>query len=136
MHPHRMKVEIQRFLIALSICSHYAASKNWVEIAKALIPRAPPNQLNNIKQTPLHRAAVHGYTAIVNSLLESKCRVNPKDTEGNTPLHLACEEEHGDTATALLEHGANPDQSNQDGKTPLGLCRSQKFRQFLDKYIE
>ena len=120
-----------------TICRHYAASKNRIEIVKLLLEhKAQPNVANNIKQTPLHRAAVQGYTAVVRMLLEAKCRVNPKDSEGNTPMHLACEENHGDTAILLLQNGANEDQLNTDGKSPLDVCRTKELRQFLDKHIQ
>ncbi len=42
-------------------------------------------------QTPLHRAATLGHSAIVLCLIERKAQVNLKDKQGNTPLHLACE---------------------------------------------
>lgn len=83
-----------------------------------------------------HRAAVHGYTAIVKLLLESKCRVNPKDSEGNTPLHLACEEGHGGTAVLLLENGGNADQPNSEGKTPLDMCRTSELKKFIEEHSE
>lgn len=64
-------------------------------------------------------------------LINQKCRINSKDSQGNTPLHLACEEGHGDCAVLLLNNGADQDRLNANGKTPIELCSKAEVRSFI-----
>ena len=84
-------------------------------------------------QTPLHRCASKGNTAIVELLLSRKdIQLNPQDREGNTPLyrylklmtvciycrfsyisHLSCEEERQTEAKMLIKAGALTDIQNK-----------------------
>ncbi|KAF7723374.1 hypothetical protein EC973_002073 [Apophysomyces ossiformis] len=93
------------------------------------------NSVNQIQQTPMHRAAAQGHKAFVKLLLDAKARVNSRDHEGNTPLHLACEEQHGDVILELILNGGDMYRVNQAGQTPYDLCQP-TTRSFLAIHLE
>lgn len=91
-------------------------------------------QLDKLINIQRHRAASGGYIKIMELLIAQKCRINPRDSQGNSPLHLACEEEHGDCALLLLNNNADEDRLNNNGKTPIELA-SKEIQSFLSKHI-
>jgi ankyrin repeat protein len=74
--------------------------------------------------TPLHYAAQHGHTKIIELLLENGHGLNPNiaDQDGLTPLHYAAQYGHAEATTSLLAHHANPNIADQDGNMPLHLA--------------
>jgi ankyrin repeat protein len=81
--------------------------------------------------TPLHFAALNGYTDVVRLLLTTNAEVNAKDDTGTTPLHLAVAKEHKDVVELLLAHKANVDSKDKNGVTPLYLAAGVDIAQLL-----
>ena len=104
-----------------------AASRNKIEIAKALLaqdPLAAPSGSHGA----LHMAALMGHSDMLTLLLESNFDINTIDDYGRTPLHAACEADKPSPkiVQTLLERGADPSARNikisgtpyQSGDTP------------------
>ena len=90
------------------------------DVAKALLEHgASVHARNNWGATPLHYAAMKGYTGIAGLLLEHGASVDARDNRGDTPLHRAAELDRGKTLGLLLVHGASVDARNNRGDTPL-----------------
>lgn len=70
-------------------------------------------------QTPLMKAAQHGYADIVELLLKHKARIDARDSDGATPLMLAAKGGHTDIVRVLLNHQAKVNGANSAGWTPL-----------------
>lgn len=60
------------------------------------------NALDNMFRTPLHWAAVFGYSTIVSMLLNSKADTSSSDSAGATPLHYAAVNNFADTVEVFL----------------------------------
>ena len=72
--------------------------------------------------TPLMGAARHGFTSIVQRLLESGAEVNVEKTGNDlhwTALTFAAWQGQADACRILLEHGASVDTATEAGWTPL-----------------
>jgi len=54
-------------------------------------PGCSVNAAAEAKQTPLHLAALRGYTDMAEVLLDHGADVNAVDCDGDTPLHLSLE---------------------------------------------
>jgi hypothetical protein len=61
-----------------------------------------------MRQTPLHFAAMDGYTEVTKVLLDRGADLHAKDKNGNTPLHTAAEYWKTEVVNILLAHGACP----------------------------
>eukprot|EP00913_Durusdinium_trenchii_P033241 g31118.t1 len=72
--------------------------------------------------TPLHHAALHGRTNVVNVLLERSPDLEALNRKRQTPLHVASLYGHLDTAKILLEKGANAEAKDIRGCTPANLA--------------
>ncbi|KAK5643953.1 hypothetical protein RI129_007798 [Pyrocoelia pectoralis] len=69
--------------------------------------------------TPLHLAAVHGRSHIIQALLKQNIDVNASDESGKTPLHWAAVKGHLNVVEVLLSHSANVNKADNDGMTVL-----------------
>ena len=61
-------------------------------VAHALVSPLTPAQVDAEDEehnTPLHLAAVHGSSAVVQSLVNRQANASAKNDHGSTPLHLA-----------------------------------------------
>ena len=95
--------------------------------------------------TPLHEAACHGSTTLVEILLANNAPVNMRDYKyGGTPLHDACEScdcpHHKytcalDVIDMLVRHGAELESSNKYGRTPLGAACESGHVQAVKKVV-
>lgn len=70
-------------------------------------------------ETPLHIAAVCGFTDCTRVLLELGADVGSTNDDLSVPLHLAASCDHSDVALNLLEFGADIVMADRDGNTPL-----------------
>lgn len=81
---------------------------------------------NNQNETPLHRVASNGLSAVVQEFLQFITDFNVQDASGNTPLHRAFQSGHGDTARLLLignsSGASNVHLTNTASQTPLTLA--------------
>ncbi|GAB1191827.1 hypothetical protein APSETT444_001010 [Aspergillus pseudonomiae] len=62
---------------------------------------------NHNRETPLHRAARHGWVACVEALINAGAVLDPKDRDNMTPLHIAVAWSHIDCVRMLVEQGAS-----------------------------
>jgi ankyrin repeat protein len=98
-------------------------------------PRGPcfwqREKCTTFKETPLHLAARHNFTAVVDTLLtclESKTFVDSTDLlvarnyMGATALHVAAEKGHAEVCTQLVKAGASQEGLDHSGRTPLQLA--------------
>ncbi len=90
---------------------HLACKNGWVKVVKACLLReyVDINSTNNTLSTPLHAAAQHGHTEIVNMLLNHALfhSIDNKDSEHWTALHLAIKNGHTAVVKLLLEAGTD-----------------------------
>lgn len=104
---------------------YLAAEYGHEAVAKLLLANGADPSIASKKngtndQTPLHQAALHGFTEIIKELLlNKKANVNAKDAMGNTPLHLAALEGKQDVIKLLLDNGAEVNEQNDLGNTSL-----------------
>ncbi|MFZ8811217.1 MAG: ankyrin repeat domain-containing protein [Pyrobaculum sp.] len=80
---------------------------------------ADPNMRNDLRETPLHYAAMEGHAEVVKMLLKHGANPNVRDFLGYTPLHYAAAYGRAEVVKLLLEHGANPSLKTVSGDTPL-----------------
>lgn len=74
---------------------------------------------DELGNTPLHKAAMDGQLARVNSLIALGHKINPRDNNGWIPLHEACNHGHYEVAKCLIEHGADVNCRGPKGVSPL-----------------
>uniref|UniRef100_A0A663EAR2 Oxysterol-binding protein n=1 Tax=Aquila chrysaetos chrysaetos TaxID=223781 RepID=A0A663EAR2_AQUCH len=88
---------------------------------------ADVNVLNDMGDTPLHRAAFTG-----RKLNKPKPPdINCTDQMGNTPLHCAAYRAHKHCALKLLKNGADPKIRNKNDQTPLDLAQGAEMKLIL-----
>jgi ankyrin repeat protein len=68
---------------------------------------------------PLHVAAAHCCTNVVEMLLEKGASLELKGKTGETPLHVAAQEGCVEAVSQLVKKGANINARDKDGHTPL-----------------
>ncbi|XP_055005685.1 ankyrin repeat domain-containing protein 6b isoform X3 [Boleophthalmus pectinirostris] len=73
-------------------------------------------------QTALHRAAVHGNTAVISALLQEGCALDREDKDGNTALHEVSWHGFSQSVKLLVKAGANVHAKNKAGNTALHLA--------------
>lgn len=108
---------------------HKAISDNSDDITKALLSVAP-ELLNmpsvNLRRTPLHVAAKHGFDHMVTLLLSHNPSLDSVDLYGNTPLHLASRSKDITVYDKLVSAGADTTIRNKKGEIaeqPLSSAR-------------
>jgi ankyrin repeat protein len=73
-------------------------------------------------ETALHRAALQGYSNIVDDLLAHNANVRARTKQNATPLHLAASAGQLNVVTKLLQHGAQLEAKTKEWLTPLALA--------------
>lgn len=137
--PHEIKSLIKRgadphkrYGIMGNTLLHSAAMGNKKQAALALIEmKANVNANPTVSGgtplycsigTPLHVAAGHGHTEIIDILIKAEAKVNLQDAMGDTPLHKAVYGSYDGsrkaTVEALLQAGADTTIKNKKGLTP------------------
>lgn len=79
-------------------------------------------KLNEMGETPLHRACIAGKVKVVEKFIKDGHPINVRDYCGWIPLHEAVNHGHLEIVQLLLKHGAHvndPGGSKCDGITPL-----------------
>lgn len=77
------------------------------------------------KYTPLQYAAMRGYAACAQVLLDAKDKWNAQDADGNTPLHLAIKFGHTDVVALLLKYkdeNCSINMVNKRGERPIDIA--------------
>ncbi len=110
-----------------------ALAGSYFQTAKFLRDNgADPNLMSRNKNTPLHSAAFHGDSEMIQLLLKYEADVNARGVNGKTALHFVI---HGPNMAGpnidlslsnivrlLLEHGADPNAMDIDRFTPLHVA--------------
>lgn len=73
---------------------------------------------NSYGQTPLHFAAYHQNTSVIESLLKCGANIDIQDSKGRTPLHIAYANDKKDSIEALIRLGANTTIKDLSGSEP------------------
>jgi len=95
------------------------AEGNIQAVAKAITQGIDVNRVNEINNTPLMKAARHGYTGVVELLLKHKANISTRDIDGATPLIHAVHGGNTDVIKLLLAHGALVEEADSQGRTAL-----------------
>lgn len=79
-------------------------------------------------RTPVHAAAEHGHSEVLEYLLQSggDVDVHRKGKDATRPLHLAARNGHWDCVWVLVRAGANIDAVDRNGVSPLILAAREK----------
>jgi len=75
------------------------------------------NALDNMFRTPLHWAAVFGYSSIVSMLLDSRADASSSDSVGATPLHYAVLNNFAETVEVFLSCPYVKDEADNEGRS-------------------
>ncbi len=105
----------------------HAVDTGNLEITKLVMdaPNCNINFCDGLRMAPIHVAAIHGYVDILNLLLDSGAKMEPRQLQGATPLYLSCY--YGREGTKhLLQHGCNPNIADHYGLA--SLCAALKHR--------
>jgi len=102
---------------------HYAVDRGNVRQLNYMISKKYPiNEINRLKQTPLHVAALKGDVSCLAKLLAQKPEVDSRDVNNDTPLHLAVKGGSDNAVTQLIAAKANINAQNTQGAIPLHLA--------------
>lgn len=95
------------------------------------------NEMNNMKSTGLHLAALAGHTEVVKTLLDKGARVDQGNTyRGDTALHYASKAGHVDVAELLIAAKARVNSRTKYGWTPLHNAAWEGHCAMADKLLE
>ncbi|KAJ5104308.1 hypothetical protein NUU61_001655 [Penicillium alfredii] len=107
---------------------HFALESGHQEIARLLI-RAPGIDLRyqtGVGETPLHAAALRGYTGIVKDLLVRGVSPDTQNARSRTAIWNAAISGHWAVVKILLDARANPDIADAASRTPLMMAVKNK----------
>ncbi len=96
---------------------------NYSLVQDLLNNSADVNAQDRDNFTPLHLAALNGYTAIAQLLIDKRADIKAQTIrEKATPLHCTAENGHTATAQLLLEKGADVNAQTTNNTTPLFIA--------------
>lgn len=106
---------------------HYAAAGGQVKVLEYLfgLKGFGPNEVNQMKVTPLHWAAVTGHRNTVDFLVSKGAKIDAVDDQGRTPLFAAATAGRTDVVDYLIQKGANINAKDSGGKTVLDAATTQ-----------
>jgi ankyrin repeat protein len=127
---------------------HFAAMVNKQKAVKALIEMKADVNIKTANHhlpffftrgTPLHLAALHRHTAMINLLTAAGAEVNATDELKDTPLHnaiqLSINGSGKEAVEALLRAGADPRIKGQHGRTPAALAYEESEKTIGDLLV-
>jgi hypothetical protein len=99
------------------------ASEDLLEFCKRCLEldcfKSLVNVVDNGGKTPLHHAASHRLSKIVELLLNAGADVKASNSDGQTPLHLAAVFDYVEGVAALINANADINARDNCGQTPL-----------------
>ncbi|OQR90677.1 hypothetical protein THRCLA_09240, partial [Thraustotheca clavata] len=105
---------------------YLASSFGRLETVKLLLQRISSDELSTIINTPafhgkrpLHAAASHGHTDLVETLIASGATVSLVTTDKRTAISFAAEQGHLSCVQALIKNGADVNASDKPQRSPL-----------------
>jgi len=130
--------------------SNQNPSTNQLEPNQSLL-QVPPLNLEKIKKaveqggdvnvkdyrdfTPIHIAAFHGPTEVVEYLIDKGADVNSRSNSESTPLHSAIAADNFEIAKILIQKGADVNAKTNSGNTPLHETSRSSGTEILDILI-
>ncbi len=112
------------------------AAKTADEFNAAIKAGADLNARDMWGETPLHYAAMNGYTDSVEALLAAGADVNAREGFiGNTPLHNAASCRHEEICKSLIREGADLHSPNRYGETPYGYLKDNPALAYLVEQV-
>lgn len=101
---------------------HLAAQDGYADVVEFLLDQgANPDLPDNMRNTPLHLAALYGHYQVVWLLHRAGADLNASNDLGSV-LHWALEHYHADIVDYLLQHGADVRSTDKYGNTPLHMA--------------
>ena len=94
------------------------------------------NALDNMFRTPLHWAAVFGYSTIVAMLLSSKADTSSSDSAGATPLHYAAVNNFAETVEVFLSYPYVKDEADNEGRSAFLWAASSGADDSINSFIQ
>jgi len=79
---------------------------------------------NDLRDFPIHTAAIAGETEIVEMLLDAGADIEAGDIDNTTPLGDAAIHGHSETASLLIERGADVNRRDRNAAYPLSFAVS------------
>ncbi len=105
---------------------------NQIEIALLLIQSgAYINSYDRDGYTPLHWAALSGFTELTDLLLEYGAEIDALDNAGCTPLILAVVRNQAKTVSMLLKYGANRDISSKESGSAMEIAKRKDRKEII-----
>lgn len=74
--------------------------------------------------TPLHYAAWHGQSVMIEMLLDASAVIDAQTGDGMAPLHCAAQANYPESVKSVIDRGANVNLRTSDLRTPLHLAVS------------
>jgi hypothetical protein len=109
--------------IRITAASVFCQEKSGaVAVTNLLEKGARPDDVDEIGQTALMRAALAGRPMIIETLLTHGARIDLADCAGHTALHWAAAAGTPKAVEVLLKHGADREKKDAYGQTPLKLA--------------
>ncbi|GME66805.1 unnamed protein product [[Candida] boidinii] len=122
-----------------SLLQRVCAKGNYKEAQSLIKMGANVNESDYAGNTPLHEAALEGFSSIVNLLLDHGADINKQSgyMDLDTALIDAASNLHLDVVSILLERGADPTLVNVQGDTALdALDRDRDINDLEDEDLE
>jgi len=101
-------------------------------IEELLNSKADVNTKDIDGDTPLHDAAINGYTDAVKMLLKRGADLNVRNKDNMTALHVALnchEDKRHDIISDLINFNADVNVRDNNGKTPLQIAQRTKDKE-------
>lgn len=116
-----------------------AVIENKIEMVKLLV-EYPSININyqapkKAMITPLHEAAYHGYSEIVQQLISHGANPNITNTFGRTALHDAVLSNDAKTLASVLQARPSLDVVDEEGKTPLYIAVCHRWPEAVDMLL-
>jgi len=118
---------------------HWAAGSGNLDFVKFLLSdevNEDPNITRENNFTPLHAASMHGFSAIVELLIDNGANVNIQtDPQKYAPIHSASFGGHLETIKLLIDSGADISLKNYRDELPIDTAKRQEQKEVIE-YLE
>ena len=119
---------------------HWAAGAGNIEIVQYLLSddiSENPSLTRGNNFTPLHAASMHGFTQVVELLIEKGANVNIQtDPQKYAPIHSASFGGHLETIKVLVKNGADVTLRNYRNELPIDTAKRQNQVEVIEYFEE